>query len=63
LIQVCADITQTKTLEREIKALLSGSDKLHCNQLIILTLSEEEELNKDGKIIHVIPIWKWLLRK
>jgi predicted AAA+ superfamily ATPase len=62
LIQVCTDLTNPKTVTREINALLSGSNKLSCDNLTILTLTEEEELLREGKTIQVKPIWKWLVK-
>jgi predicted AAA+ superfamily ATPase len=34
---------------------------LDCKRLIIVTKDQEQTLEVDGRIIEVIPIWKWLL--
>ncbi|MBI4448067.1 ATP-binding protein [Candidatus Woesearchaeota archaeon] len=60
-IQVCYDITDIKTKEREIKSLLKGSNELKCNNLAIITEDREGEEKIEGKNIKLIPLWKWLL--
>lgn len=65
LIQVCYDIQETKTKEREIRALLKASKELKCKNLLIITYDYESEKDAEwfgmkGKIKY-IPLWKWLL--
>ena len=65
LIQVCYDLSDTDTLEREIRALLKAGKELKCKDLIIITEDKEGEKNAEwfgikGRI-KFIPIWKWLL--
>ena len=63
-IQACystsKDIT---TFERELNALIS-LDKIHpLDRMIVVTFDEERVYNtQDGKVIELIPVWKWLLR-
>ncbi len=61
LIQVCYSLNKPETYERETKSLLRGSDVLNCNRLSILTFNEEREIKTEGKVINVIPAWKWML--
>lgn len=62
LIQVCSDISNYLTKEREIKALIKASKELRCNNLLIITDDVEgEEKIKDKKIVY-IPLWKWLIQ-
>ena len=65
LIQVCRDINQPKTLNREVRSLLKASEKLKCNRLLIITLEEEkkEEFSWFGlqRQIEFIPAWMWML--
>lgn len=28
----------------------------------IITLNEKEELTMDGKAVHIIPAWEWMLK-
>jgi len=60
LIQVSYDLKENK--ERETAALIDASNKLRCNNLLILTSSYEGEEKVLNKKIHYTPLWKWLLR-
>jgi uncharacterized protein len=67
LIQVCWDVTQPKTLDREVRSLLKASSKLKCDRLLIVTLEEEktEEFSWFGvkRNIEFVPAWKWMQGK
>ncbi|MBU4579736.1 ATP-binding protein [Patescibacteria group bacterium] len=62
LIQVCQSLANFKTKEREIKSLFKASKELHCNNLLIITASEEGAEKAEGKEIIIVPLWKWLLK-
>lgn len=52
LIQVCYDMTSEKTRKRELDALVEAAEELHCDNLIIITNSEQNELVwKEYKIL------------
>lgn len=66
LVQVCYDISDPKTKEREIKALLKAGKELKCKKLTLITSDYEMEekvkwFGIKGKITFV-PLWKWLLK-
>ncbi len=67
LIQVCYDINDGDTKQREIRSLLKAGKELKCKNLIIITDDYEAEErvkwfnNKTN--IKFIPLWKWLLEK
>lgn len=61
LIQVSLSITDPATFARETKAILRASEKLNCDNLTIITENEEKSLKLNGKIIKVLPAWKWFL--
>ncbi len=61
LIQVCYDISDLETKEREIKGLLKASKELRCNSLLVITDDYESEEKIKGKKIKFMPLWKWLL--
>jgi predicted AAA+ superfamily ATPase len=61
LIQVCYDLSEPKTKDREIKALLKASKELNCDSLLVITEDYEEEENIKEKKIKFVPLWKWLL--
>jgi len=61
-IQVCyADLDEESTREREIQALLECLHSLDLPSGKILTLSLEDNLVIEGKTIHLIPLYRWLL--
>ncbi len=61
LIQVCHNISDYQTKDREIRPLIKASKKFKCNNLLILTNSQDEELIIEGKKLIVKSVWKWLL--
>lgn len=65
LIQVCYDLSEEKTKEREVRNLINASKKLRCKNLLIITGDYEgqEEISWFGTegTITFIPLWKWLL--
>jgi predicted AAA+ superfamily ATPase len=61
-IQVCYNLDNTDgTWDREVKALLKIAEVLECKKLLIITRDAERTIEMNGKVIEVIPIWKWLL--
>lgn len=61
LIQVCYDIEDTNTKNRETKALLKASKELRCKDLVVITGEKEGTEKINSKTIKYIPLWKWLL--
>lgn len=62
LIQVCSNIGDFKTREREIKALIKAAEELDCGNLIIITWDLESNEKYGGKEINFIPLWKFLTK-
>ena len=61
LIQVCYDLQNPGTRQREISSLSVCMKELKLDYGIILTKNEEEVINTGNAVIKVIPVWKWLL--
>lgn len=60
-IQVCySNLEDPETGDREIDALLECLQTLELSSGKILTLSLEDKLLKEGKTIHLIPLYQWL---
>lgn len=63
LFQVCWDITEKETKDREIKALLKAMDEFEMKEGLVITNDfEGREILKGKKIIYK-KLWKWLLEK
>ena len=63
LVQVCYDLNNFMTIDREKRILIKASEEFNCNNLIIITMSEEKEISIKNKTVKIIPLWKWLLEK
>jgi len=61
LIQVCWDIENESTKNRETRALLKGMRELEIDRAKIITGEYEGKETIDGKDIEYVPLWKWLL--
>ena len=62
LIQVTWDMSNDDTRSREINGIVEASKATGCKNLYIITYDSVEEINIDNDIvIHVIPVWRWLL--
>ncbi len=60
-IQVCySDLEDQETGDREVNALLECLQALELSSGTILTLSLEDVLLREGKTIHLIPLYQWL---
>jgi predicted AAA+ superfamily ATPase len=64
LVQVCANVDDERTKERELRALLKASDELQCKDLLVLTENAEREeratwYGLEGTV-RFAPLWKWL---
>jgi len=57
-IQVCADLSDPKTLQREVRSLLETDKQSRC---LILTLHQEQTIREGSRSINILPVWKWLL--
>lgn len=60
-IQVCYDLTDIKTKERELKSLLYACDKFGLKEGTIITNDLENQEKINNKIIRSIPLYKWLI--
>jgi hypothetical protein len=63
LIQVCYDLSDIKTKEREINSLIKAGRELKCNNLLIINWDYDGKEKIDGKTILFMPVWKWLIEE
>ena len=61
LIQVSYVSARDEIDRRELKGLIEASAQLKCDTLLLITWDYEGEIQCDGKRIHCLPLWKWLL--
>ena len=61
LIQVCFNISNADTLQREIDGLLEAAQYFKCENLLIVTNDDEKEIAIEGYKIKVVKAWKWML--
>ncbi len=65
LIQVAYELDSQKTQEREFRALVTASNDLRCENLVVLTNDYEVEKTFEWfgqkRKIKCIPLWKWLV--
>lgn len=59
LIQVCYDMTSEKTRKRELDALVEAAEELHCDNLLVITNSQEEKIKWKRTAILVTSIQKF----
>lgn len=61
LYQVCWDMQDTITRQREIDGIIEASRITQCDNLFIITHDNEDIIIQDGKTINIIPAWKWMM--
>lgn len=61
LYQVCWDMQDTITRQREIDGIIEASKMTQCDNLFIITHDKEDIIIQDGKTINIIPAWKWMM--
>ncbi len=59
-VQVCKELNQ-ENKERELAGLLEALITYNLKKGMILTMDQEDEFQRQGCKILVIPVWKWLL--
>lgn len=61
MIQVCYDLSNIETFNREKKALIYGLNEVGIDTGTIIT-DNEKRLEQSGKFkLNIIPVWEWLL--
>lgn len=59
-IQVCAQLTPDNQT-REVDGLIEAMESFNLTEGYLLTMDEEDELRKDGRVILIRPVRKWVL--
>jgi len=61
LYQVAYNMSEQKTLEREIRSLTEAMSELNSKNATILTHNHSETIENNGIVINILPVWKWLI--
>jgi len=61
LIQVCYDLSNPKTLKREIDALIEAATELKCTNLLLITWDNEDQIEVNNFTVNLTPAYKWLI--
>ena len=65
LIQVSTDVSDQRTLKRELRGLVKASAELECRELLLLNDSADrtETFQWHGveREVRLLPVWKWLI--
>ena len=64
LYQVCVDVSDARTYEREVRALWEALAESRLEEAtLIVGYGTDAVLERDGKRIVQVPAWKWLLER
>lgn len=61
LIQVCESLAEPQTRKRETTALSEAMAELDLKSGTMVTRGEDEQIDAGGRVINVVPIWRFLL--
>jgi len=61
LIQVAWSLEDENVKKREVNSLIKACREFGLNRGVIITYREEGKIRVNGRIIEIIPAWKWLL--
>ncbi len=61
LVQVCADLSDAKTLDRECRALLAAAREMPSDRLLLLTAESALPSPQVPHPIEILPVWRWML--
>lgn len=59
-IQACYLLDSSETRERELRGIQDAMNVYQLPEGTIVTNTHEEEIEYEGKTIHILPAWKWL---
>jgi predicted AAA+ superfamily ATPase len=62
LLQACFSLNDPSTKKREIASLFQAMEELGLEKSTIVTMEQDDAIEKDGMKINIIPAWKYLVR-
>lgn len=61
LINACFDASDNSTRQRELLGLSRAMKHLDLKESWLITSDEKSQIAQDGRVIHVLPLWEFLL--
>ena len=61
LVQVCYDMSDEKTRRRELSALFEIGEKFKCDDLVVVTDHENDEVKQGEQTVRIVDVVTWLL--
>lgn len=58
----CADASNQVIREREIESLVEAMGEMSIEDGVVVTMDEEDRLERHGRLIRLVPAWRWLLK-
>ena len=58
-VQVCWELSRDNE-EREINGALRAMERFGLKEAVLVTRDQSDLINEDGRMIRVVPAWKWL---
>lgn len=62
LLQVSADMANSTTRTREVRALVEAMKECGITHASVITMNDEERLETEAGTIDIVPAWLWILR-
>lgn len=63
LINACFDASNHSTRQRELHGLHRAMNQLDLKESWLITTDEKKDISQDGSVIHVLPLWEFLLNR
>ena len=60
--QITVAMDDEKTRKREVEGLLEAMNAYNLTEGYILTMEAKDEMQVENKLIHILPVWEWMLR-
>lgn len=60
--QVTVAMDDEKTRKREVEGLLEAMNAYNLTEGYILTMEAKDEMQVESRLIHILPVWEWMLR-
>lgn len=61
LVQVCWTLEDKATLMRELRGLKCAAEATGCEECLIITMEESNEIDYEGLKVAIVPAWRWML--